>query len=229
MRVIDFHTHILPKADHGSDCVETSAIQLSYAKAAQIDGIIATSHFYPHRHEALAFVKRRNDAYARLVESGRIPDGLTIKLGAEVLLCTGLERLPNLDKLCFEGTKILLIELPFSDFIPEYEDSVRALYDMGYEVILAHADRYPSENIEMLLFPGVKIQLNAEGLCGLIRNKKLYEWIDKDIVVGIGSDIHMTDKKAYKKFLKAKKKLGKERFARIMTKSEEIFERIFLM
>ena len=229
MRVIDFHTHILPKADHGSDCVETSAIQLSYAKAAQIDGIIATSHFYPHRHEALAFVKRRNDAYERLAESGLIPSGLTIKLGAEVLLCAGLERLPNLDKLCFEGTKILLIELPFSDFIPEYEDSVKALCDMGYEVILAHADRYPSDNIETLLFPGVKIQLNAEGLCGFMRKKKLYEWIDKDIVVGIGSDIHMTDKKAYKQYLKARKKLGEKRFSRIMAKSAEIFDRIFLM
>ncbi len=225
LNTVDFHTHILPKADHGSDCVETAVAQLTMAKAAGIDSIIATSHFYPHRHEALAFLKRRKDAFDKLKASGAMPD-IDVRLGAEVLLCSGIERLPNLDKLCFEGTNIILIELPFSDFIPEYEDSVRALCDMGYEVILAHADRYHPRNIETLLLPGVKIQLNAEGLCGVFKNKTLYKWIDAGLVVGIGSDIHMIDKMAYKQYLKAKFKLGKGRFEKIMTASNEIFNRI---
>ena len=225
MNTVDFHTHILPKADHGSDSVATSIAQLSMAKDAGIDAIIATSHFYPHRHEALAFLKRRNDAYDKLKASGAM-DNIDVRLGAEVLLCSGIERLPNLDKLCFEGTNIILIELPFSEFIPEYEDSIRALCDMGYEVILAHVDRYPQKNIEALLLPGVKLQLNAEGLCGLFKNKTLYKWIDEGLVIGIGSDIHMTDKKAYKQYLKAKCKLGKDRFEKIMTASNEYFNRI---
>ena len=226
MNIIDFHTHILPKADHGSDSVDTSIMQINMAKEAGVNSIVSTSHFYPHRHEALAFLKRRNDAYDKLKGSGCLSADIDVRLGAEVLLCAGIERLPNLEKLCFEGTKILLIELPFSDFIPEYEDSVHALCDLGYEVVLAHADRYPPKEIESVLFDNVKIQLNAEGLCGLFKNKKLYEWIDKGLVVGIGSDIHMTDKKAYKQFNKARKKLGEERFSQIMSKSNEIFNRI---
>jgi len=225
LNIIDFHTHILPRADHGSDSVDTSVSQLKLAKEAQIDCIISTSHFYPHRHDVLTFVERRNNAYARLRTCNLVPD-IDIRLGAEVLLCAGIERLPNLDKLCFEGTKTLLIELPFADFIPEYEDSVRALCDMGYEVILAHVDRYHHREIEALLLPSVRLQINAEGLCRFFKNKKLYEWIDKGLVVGLGSDIHMADKKAYKKYLKARKKLGAERFLKIMSKSNEIFDKI---
>ena len=40
----DFHAHILPGADHGSDGMETSLTQLALAEAAGVDTIIATPH-----------------------------------------------------------------------------------------------------------------------------------------------------------------------------------------
>ena len=43
--VVDFHTHILPGADHGSDSVETTLRQLEFARDAGVKRLIATSHF----------------------------------------------------------------------------------------------------------------------------------------------------------------------------------------
>lgn len=217
MKIIDFHTHILPTADHGSDSLETSLSQIELAKAAGIDTLIATPHFYPHMDRVSTFIKRRENAYGVLAPH----TDAEIILGAEVLLCEGLNKLPELQNLTIGGSDILLLELPFTSFKREYESSVEDLIDDGYKIVLAHADRYPKENIERLIPLGVNIQLNASSLSGFLTPKHLLKWIDDGIVVALGSDIHMADKKAYTSFLKAKKKLGNS-FDSIMQKTNDL-------
>ena len=51
---LDYHAHILPRCDHGSDGVETSLRQLAMAAEAGIRTVCATPHFYPHRRGAAA-------------------------------------------------------------------------------------------------------------------------------------------------------------------------------
>ena len=46
---LDYHAHVLPGCDHGSDGVETSRKQLAMAAAAGIRTVCATPHFYPHK------------------------------------------------------------------------------------------------------------------------------------------------------------------------------------
>lgn len=217
MKTIDFHTHILPGADHGSDSTETSLNQIELSRKASVDTIIATPHFYPHRHRVEDFLKKREMCYNKLMSK----TDADVILGAEVLLCEGLNRLKGIEALTISGTNVILLELPFTTFKSEYESSIEALIADGYKIVLAHADRYPRESIERLLHLGVKIQLNASSIARLIVKKHVMKWIDKGIVVGIGSDIHMVDKKAYKAFMKTKKKLG-DKFLEIMKKSNEI-------
>ena len=217
MKTIDFHTHILPKADHGSDSIETSLKQLKLAKDAAVDTIIATSHFYPHMHRVEAFLEKRQNAYNEL----KAATDTTVILGAEILLCEGLNRLKGIEKLTIGDTNALLIELPFSSFKHEYETAIEDLISDGFAVVLAHADRYPKENIDRLIPLGVKLQLNASSLSGLFTKKHLIDWIDKGLAVGLGSDIHMADKKAYAAFTKAKSKLN-SRFDKIMQNSNDL-------
>lgn len=214
MKIIDFHTHILPKADHGSDSLETSLLQIELSRSASVDIIIATPHFYPHKHKLNKFLDRRNTAYSALIEH----TDAKIICGAEILLCDKLEHLENLDALCIEGTKTLLIELPFSTFRDSYRDSVEAIIDLGYNVVLAHADRYPKESIDNLLEVGAVIQLNVSSLSGLFVKKHIKYWLDSGVVVALGSDIHMRDTRFYKNFNKAKNKL-KDKFEDIMKES----------
>lgn len=217
MKVIDFHTHTLPCADHGSDSLQTSLAQIELAKNARVDILVATPHFYPHRHRINDFLKRRDNAYDELVKSTDIQ---VIK-GAEVLLCEGLNKLEGLENLAIGDTKAILLELPSTSFKPEYESCVEDMIDSGYQIILAHADRYPEENIEKLVSLGAKIQLNASSLSGFITKKHIQRWIERGLVVALGSDIHMADKKAYASFVKAKKKLGAS-FDEIMQKTNEL-------
>ena len=63
MDLVDFHSHILPGADHGSDSIDTTLFQLNSAMACGIDRIIATPHFYPNIHTVEDFLSRRNSSY----------------------------------------------------------------------------------------------------------------------------------------------------------------------
>lgn len=207
MDLVDFHSHIIPRADHGSDSVSTSLSQLQLAGKYGVKRIIATPHFYPQRSDVSAFLAKRSRGYDMLIEA--VPDNAPqITLGAEVLYCDNLDNLPMLDRLCIGNSRILLLELPFTDFDRSIPRTVEALTDDGYKILLAHADRYSPDNIEQLLMDGVRIQLNANSLCKLFKNRSLYRWIDNGWVVALGSDIHNVNESAYKCFRKAQKKLG---------------------
>lgn len=220
--VVDFHSHILPGADHGSSSVETSLKQLKLASDAGVTRIIATPHFYPHRHTLDKFLEKREECANALFSAcdGTLPE---VKIGAEVLLCEGLEKLPGLEKLCLSGTNYLLIELPFADFRHEYCDTVEKIQKSGLKVILAHVDRYAKENIEQMIDIGVeRLQVNADSLDKMFKPKHILEWAKRGYVIALGSDIHNDDAKAYKHFTKAKSVLG-DSLEMIRAKSDDIF------
>jgi protein-tyrosine phosphatase len=221
--VVDFHAHILPEADHGSDSVETSLRQLRYASLNGVSRIVATPHFYPHRHTVSGFLSRRDRSYIRLRE--HIGDGMPeIRLGAEVLICENIEKLEGLSTICIAGTNTLLLELPFVEFNDNFCTSVENLISNGYDIVLAHADRYPYENIEKLVAVGAKIQLNTSSISTFFKNKALYDWAERGLVIALGSDIHKADKGAYKKFKKAQDKFLCY-IENIKNASDEIWER----
>ena len=207
IEIADFHAHILPCADHGSDSLETSLWQLRSAANRGVTRIIATPHFYSHRHTVEAFAKRRDDAYNALKD--HIPNGIDIKLGAEALICHGFENLPEIEKLFIEGTKTLLLELPDADFQDCYCDTVSELVKRNIDIIIAHADRYHAENIDLLIKSGAKLQLNASSVLGLFKRRDVYAWLKAGVVVALGSDIHEKDSRAYRQFSRAIKRIEK--------------------
>ena len=221
--IIDFHAHILPRADHGSSSVDTSLCQISMARQSGVDCIVATPHFYPAEQDVARFLERREDSYIHLAKS--LPeDAPRIIRGAEVLICDSIEKLPRVKDLCIEGTNVLLLELPFTDFDIKYKASVHELIKQGIDIVIAHADRYDRKNIDLLISEGAKIQLNANSLTGLFVKKHLYGWIDAGFVVAIGSDIHNKNKKAYKDFSSAMKRIGSARAEKIMSAAKSLLK-----
>lgn len=207
MKLIDFHAHVLPWADHGSSSVETTLFQLNAASEIGVGTVVATPHFYPQYENAERFITRRNACYERLKQ--QLTDAHPeIILGAEVLICDNIEAMPGLDTLCLGDTKLILLELPFTDFSASYIDSVKSMTRQGYTVVIAHADRYNPDNVNRLISIGALIQLNADSLSKLFVQPHLKSWIEKNKVIAIGSDIHGSDPKAYKRFKKALKRLG---------------------
>ncbi len=222
MMHIDFHAHILPKADHGSDGLETSLQQVALAKEAGIDLLAATPHFYPISDTAEAFLERRSRCLAELTSSLE-PGMPEILPGAEVQLCRGLNHLQQLQELCFRGTKVLLLELPADFRFNQFERTLESLrYDCGLQVVIAHVDRYP-ELAAPILEAGYFGQLNASSLCTMFRKKRFYDWIEEGSIVALGSDLHGV-KTGYSEFLQAKKKLG-SLYDEIMSRTQSLLER----
>lgn len=198
---IDFHSHILPHLDHGSDSRETSASQLAMMQAARTDIVCATSHFYPQRILLDAFLKKREESLGVLLK--RVDDAPRpqILLGAEVLICEGLEHMDGLRELCLRGTNLLLLEMPFiggTSWTPKLYNTAEEIMALGIQPVLAHVDRYPKKAIEPLLKKGLLAQINAYGLCRMTRKRHLLEWIDDGLVVALGSDLHEAKPDGYR-------------------------------
>lgn len=217
---IDFHAHVLPKADHGSDSVETSLRQLALARAAEIDVLAATPHFYPKQDTAEAFLTRRESSYAAL--TNECPEGKPqLLLGAEVHLCRGLEHLQELRQLCLQGTDLLLLELPGDFRMSSYLPTLEALlYDCKIRPVLAHVDRYSTDTIRSLFQMGFCGQLNASSLCRFWGRKQRLQWIEEGHIVALGSDLHGIET-GYSEFAQVAKQYPKH-YQAIMNRCEAL-------
>lgn len=206
---IDFHAHVLPKADHGSSDLAASCKQLKEARDAGVDLIVATPHFYPNRHRVETFLERRKKA-AKEAEAAFAEYSIERRLGAEVLLCEGLENLKGLDALCIENTSCILLEMPFE---PLSDRILNTIYEIQTSCqltpIMAHVDRYMHYDIERVLALGVYAQVNASAICSLLKRGRYIKWIASGQIQAIGSDSH-EDRNAYGDFSKAMKILGEK-------------------
>ena len=206
---LDYHAHVLPGCDHGSDCVETSLKQLEMASDAGIKTVCATPHFYPHKESIDSFLQRR-EASAQLLRENLTADAPQLQLGAEVLICDGMERLDGLSRLCRGETNELLLEMPFYQWPEAIWDTLYALCERkDIRIILAHAERYSPEAIEQLIRDNVPLQLNAECLTKPLHRRRYLKWIQNGSVKYLGSDIHMLGS-GYRDFEKCRRLLKKE-------------------
>ena len=160
----DYHAHVLPGCDHGSDSLETSLQQIRLARKAGVKHICATPHFYPQEESVESFLERRRKSYDTL-EPYLKKMQMRLTLGAEVLVCDGMERMSNLTMLCLEGTNDLLLEMPFYTWPKTIVQTLQGIVERDdITVVMAHVDRYPPENIEELGHAGVLMQLNADAI-----------------------------------------------------------------
>ena len=82
--------------------------------------------------------------------------------------------------------------MPFYAWPSSLWDTLFALCErQDVRIVLAHADRYPKENIERLIREGIPLQLNAVCLTKPIKRRRYLEWIQNGYVKYLGSDIHM--------------------------------------
>lgn len=187
----DFHTHILPGADHGSRGIEDTDAEMQEICSLGAGIAVATPHFYPARTNITRFRQMRSAAVEEF-EKARRPFWCPTCVGAEVAVCPHLERMPELDELCIEGTSVILLEMPFQRWTDDILDTVSAIRYADFTPVFAHLDRYDEEAAEALFALGMKGQLNLSSLAVFNpwRRKRLLRWIDDACIVAVGSDIH---------------------------------------
>lgn len=189
----DFHSHILPQVDDGSESIEESLMMLEALSTQGVHRVVATPHFYANDESVGRFLERRQQAYDLLNNSSS--ENPQIILGAEVKFYDGISRLDELKSLCVQGTKLLLLEMPFSKWT---EYTVRELIDISSDgrvtVVLAHFDRYlsfqSSEVWYRLLDSGILMQMNADYINNFFSRHKAISFFKKGTVHFLGSDCH---------------------------------------
>lgn len=204
---IDFHSHILPGADHGSDNVETSLAQLSLLRKAGIGTVVATPHFYPNYDSVDSFTQRRSHTAGTL--AARVGRGMPrVLVGAEVLVCRGIHRMEALDKLCILGTRCIMLEMPMTEWSDELYDAVTGVRELGLTPVMAHVDRYPPRRVERLLDMGLHAQINASSLISIFHRRQIMRWVEQGAIVALGSDIHGANEKCAADYARALRILG---------------------
>ncbi len=198
--VVDFHSHILPGIDDGAQSLEASLEMLKLSRTQGVDVIVSTSHYYNFQESVDSFIQRRDDALYKLCKhiNEHDMDLPEIIPASEVRLYPDIRLEENLDKLCIEGTKNILIEMPYSSWSGWMYNEVYGLITRGYTPIMAHIERYlgpvsEKEILEKLLSMEVYVQCNADSFSDRKMRKLIKKLIKLNRLTVIGSDFHNMD------------------------------------
>ncbi len=193
--MIDFHSHILPGVDDGARDVETSLALLTEEKKQGVDTVILTPHFYPATDNISNFIEITNKAYNFLSSSIDNISFPNIILGAEVALSYNLPKLTNIEKLCIQGTDLILVELPYKTYNEWILDSLFELSARGLTPVIAHFERYIKYDFfktlyEKILAMNFDIQINSTFIFDKDERKFFKSLLKQNIVPILGSDTH---------------------------------------
>ena len=192
----EYHCHILPGIDDGAKDVETSLAMIEMMKAQGVERIVATSHFYAHREKSVAeFLKKRQAAFDKIRDKAAVKE---IYLGAEVAIENGISELADIEKLAVEGTRMILLELPYRAYSKWMSEEI---YNIGAEfnlkVMLAHVHRYleyySKDELEAILSTKAVMQINNEAFAGWREKKIVKRIIADEKRFAFGSDAHNLD------------------------------------
>lgn len=192
--MIDFHSHILPAIDDGSKNAQESLAMLNSLKEQGITRVVATPHFYANDGSVSSFLERRQKSYEKLRAELR-DDSPEIFLGAEVRYYEGLSKLEQLQDLCIQGTRLLLVEMPSARWTEYVLSELFNLSSQGrFTLVLAHIERYmnfqSADVFEKLLANDVLMQVNADFVTGFFTKRKALNLFRNEKLHFIGSDCH---------------------------------------
>ena len=191
---VDFHSHVLPGIDDGSKSPEESVKLLDMLAHQGVEIVVATPHYNPSRENVTQFDQRRREALEdlRRFANGDMPQ---ILLGAEVAYYSGISGIEELDKLCIEGTRLLLLEMPMAKWSKYTIDELINLSSTrGIIPIIAHIERCIAmqgrEVMDTLCQNEVLMQINASFIIRIVTRMKAIRFLSNRVVQIIGSDCH---------------------------------------
>ena len=189
--VYDFHAHILPLIDDGAENAEMSFDMLKESKNQGVDAVIATPHCYPKSEKNIEkCLIRRKEAMELIPLDEGLPK---IYSGFEVHLMGDLAEFSNIDKLCIENTRYMLLEMPTSKWTDATIENVYKLTLKGISPIIAHDERNMHQNAELrnsLYSLEVLIQINAASLFMSGYKKDIDRLMRLGMAHLIGTDMH---------------------------------------
>jgi protein-tyrosine phosphatase len=191
---LDMHSHLVPGVDDGARDVADSISIITGLKELGFQHLITTPHtlqgIHPNTSETLS------SGHALL--SDHLPSGITLRLSSEYFLDEQFDEQLNAKSVMPMPGNRLLIEFSQISRPLDLEEKIFDLGIKGYQVILAHPERFQFfhrqfDYYKRLKEMGVELQLNALSLTGHYgKNVKSIaeKLVEKDMIDFIGTDIH---------------------------------------
>ncbi len=195
--MVDFHTHILPDIDDGSDSIETSVAMLGEMRKQGVHTIIATPHFSPQNQPVADFLQYRQEAIDKIKP---YLDGITLIPAAEVKYCRNISKIEGIEKVAIGDSSYILVEMTYREWNKQVVDDVISIIDnTGLIPILAHVDRYWNKDVKKYFDcfwdAGVLMQLNVSSLEGFWGKHRFLNLIKEGKINLLGSDCHNMTKR----------------------------------
>lgn len=191
---VDMHSHLIPGVDDGAKNVQDSIVLINGLKELGFNHLITTPHtlldIHPNTKDSLT------TGYNLL--DGKLPENLTLSLSSEYYLDEQFQnQLTSNGLMPFKGNR-LLIEFSQISRPNDLEETIFDLGIKGYQVVLAHPERYlffhkQFDYFNRLKEMGVELQVNALSLTehyGKGIKAIAEKLIEKDMIDFIGTDLH---------------------------------------
>jgi protein-tyrosine phosphatase len=194
---VDIHSHLIPGIDDGSKSIEESLQYIRELKGLGYKKLITTPHISENYFKnSIEDIYSGFEKLKTAVKDNNID--ISLEVAAEYQIDEAFEDKMNAGKLLTFGDKFILIELSY--FLP-YPNLNSVLYELniaGYNIILAHPERYEYWQGNLSKYDDIKsrdiyFQINTVSLNKFFgdKAKKTAEMlIDNNMVDFIGSDIH---------------------------------------
>lgn len=199
----DVHSHILFGIDDGSRTISESVELLKKLKSVGFNNVILTPHFivdsiYNSSYESN--MKIYNELKERLINENI---DINIYLGNEIFIDKNIPTL--LEKniiISLNDTKYVLVEFPMHNKLLNLEDILYEIRSRGYEVIIAHPERYDIFKkdysiVDKLREDGFLFQGNYSSILGYYGKdciKLLKYMLKRHYIDFLGTDIHRMEK-----------------------------------
>ena len=192
--MLDFHCHLLPGMDDGSDSVETTKNMLQMLAEQGVTQVVASPHFYATKEEKPEdFLRRRQQSLAAIADLEDVPE---IIPGAEVAYFDGMGLCDDLKKLTVGDTNLILVEMPFLEWTQQMIDElVRLKRQLGLQPVLAHVERYRGKKqlpkfLDTLEEYRIGMQCNAHSFLLSESRRWVLNLVKKGYVQFLGTDAH---------------------------------------
>ena len=212
--MIDIHTHIIPFVDDGSSSLEESINMIKQEIEVGVDTIICTPHHIYKRYEkSVDEIKANFNLLLDEVKKQNLE--VQLLLGQEIYYSHREDVIGMLKQgklLTLNNTNKVLLEFSFTR---EPEDVIDVIYNFsinGYEVIIAHIERYDwitIDKVRALKNEGALIQVNSNAVIGKTtwhEKRFVRKLLKLNLVDIVASDIHSFRPSTLDKALKKIKK-----------------------